>query len=638
MSFPIDDRNEYPISTLGFETYPQGIVVKNSLWSMQIGFNRLILKDYEGIRYTFDTPFVKSYRLTFALKNDLTIDSDRMWVWAVTTDNVLSLYEIEPFTSANPIVTYSKLNITTNVDSISSYVSANDSVRLSILYLNGDFRALTFANIRNADPPLTYDLVWAGTRLNEFYNTVTLDKTTLQINYLDTSSPPNVYTDSYAIDIPTNFTASQIGDTNQVALSWDAVTLVTGYILERDTNPLFPDPEIYTTTGTSYTDTITEVATYYYRVRAVNDPLAIQSLWSDSQSIEITLITDFEGIPLIGLQPLSVQFTDLSTPIGAITAWDWDFGDGTPHSTEQNPLHVYESVGAYTVTLTSYVGAFSVSEVKTFYVTVVHPDFEGTPLIGTPSLSVQFTDLSTPVGAMTAWDWDFGDETPHSTEQNPLHVYESVGVYTVTLTSYAGEFSASEVKTFYVTVFSPDFVGEPLTGLQPLSVQFTDLSTPVEAITAWDWDFGDGTPHSTEQNPLHIYYGVGLYTVTLTSYVGLTSAAEVKTFYVSVFSSGFLPDFIATPLRAYVNEIIQFTDLSTGDPTEWDWNFGDRSVHSTEQNPVHSYSSPGFYTVTLRAGSGLTSNSITKVNYIEIVYEESGTGFVRGQGPTLIFD
>ncbi|PIQ16224.1 MAG: hypothetical protein COW67_04260, partial [Flavobacteriales bacterium CG18_big_fil_WC_8_21_14_2_50_32_9] len=38
-------------------------------------------------------------------------------------------------------------------------------------------------------------------------------------------------------------------------------------------------------------------------------------------------------------------------------------------------------------------------------------------------------------------------------------------------------------------------------------VQFTDLSTPVPGsnIVAWDWDFGDGSPNSNQQNPTHTY-------------------------------------------------------------------------------------------------------------------------------------
>ena len=57
--------------------------------------------------------------------------------------------------------------------------------------------------------------------------------------------------------------------------------------------------------------------------------------------------------PITGGEPevSDVQFTDTST--GSPTSWDWDFGDGSPHSTEQNPLHVYATRGPYTVVLTA---------------------------------------------------------------------------------------------------------------------------------------------------------------------------------------------------------------------------------------------------------------------------------------------
>lgn len=40
-----------------------------------------------------------------------------------------------------------------------------------------------------------------------------------------------------------------------------------------------------------------------------------------------------------------VQFTDAST--ASPTSWEWDFGDGSPKSTDQNPLHVYSKAGSY---------------------------------------------------------------------------------------------------------------------------------------------------------------------------------------------------------------------------------------------------------------------------------------------------
>lgn len=57
----------------------------------------------------------------------------------------------------------------------------------------------------------------------------------------------------------------------------------------------------------------------------------------------------FTASPLVGVAPLTVRFTDLST--GNVTAWSWDFGDGTG-SSRQSPVHTYVSFGAYTVTLT----------------------------------------------------------------------------------------------------------------------------------------------------------------------------------------------------------------------------------------------------------------------------------------------
>jgi PKD repeat protein len=62
------------------------------------------------------------------------------------------------------------------------------------------------------------------------------------------------------------------------------------------------------------------------------------------------LTADFTASPLLGIVPLVVQFTDRST--GNPVSWEWDFGDGSPHSSAQNPSHIYILPGTYTVTLT----------------------------------------------------------------------------------------------------------------------------------------------------------------------------------------------------------------------------------------------------------------------------------------------
>lgn len=78
------------------------------------------------------------------------------------------------------------------------------------------------------------------------------------------------------------------------------------------------------------------------------------------------------------------------------------------------------------------------------------------------------------------------------------------------------------------------FRATPTSGNAPLTVQFTDESTPgSEAIAAYDWDFGDGGS-STDASPAHIYGAPGTYTVTLTVSAPGGSDAETKTDLVTV--------------------------------------------------------------------------------------------------------
>src|SRR5437879_2548021 len=59
-----------------------------------------------------------------------------------------------------------------------------------------------------------------------------------------------------------------------------------------------------------------------------------------------------------------------------------------------------------------------------------------------------------------------------------------------------------------------DFTASPTSGEVPLTVQFTDKSS--SGLAAWDWDFGDGSTHGTDQNPTHTFTNIGRFTVTLT--------------------------------------------------------------------------------------------------------------------------
>lgn len=146
------------------------------------------------------------------------------------------------------------------------------------------------------------------------------------------------------------------------------------------------------------------------------------------------LAADFRGEPTSGNAPLSVYFTDVS--VGNPTSWIWDFGDGQT-DTQQKTVHVYNQPGLYTVslTVTNSTGAKS-SKQKEAYISVLTPgelvaDFTAEPTTGIAPLSVKFSDKSE--GTPTLWSWDFGDGNSDMIA-NPVHVYETPGNYTVTLT------------------------------------------------------------------------------------------------------------------------------------------------------------------------------------------------------------
>jgi C1A family cysteine protease len=80
---------------------------------------------------------------------------------------------------------------------------------------------------------------------------------------------------------------------------------------------------------------------------------------------------DFSGTPATAIVPAEVQFNDESG--NAPTSWQWNFGDGSPNATIQNPVHTYEHAGTYTVTLTASNAHGSSTLTKEHYITVTEP-------------------------------------------------------------------------------------------------------------------------------------------------------------------------------------------------------------------------------------------------------------------------
>lgn len=170
-----------------------------------------------------------------------------------------------------------------------------------------------------------------------------------------------------------------------------------------------------------------------------------------------------------------------------------------------------------------------------------------------------------------------------------------------------------------------DFHGTPLSGTVPLIVRFTDVSTGVP--TSWQWDFGDGST-STAQHPDHIYNVAGTYEVTLTVTNTMDSSVLTRTGYIVVNPpQPSVADFSGTPTTGSAALTVAFTDLSSGPPTSWAWDFGDGGT-STLQHPTHVYTTPGPYAVTLTVSNTVGGDGVTKVDYITVDVPPPITTFV----------
>lgn len=144
-------------------------------------------------------------------------------------------------------------------------------------------------------------------------------------------------------------------------------------------------------------------------------------------------------------------------------------------------------------------------------------DFVGAPIRGASPLTTTFTSFASSAnpGGILAYAWDFdGDSVVDSTSPNPSFTYVNCGNFTVTLTIIDSLGAYTTTKNAYVQT---DVVVPSFTNLlvAPLTVQFTDTSSPPP--TAWDWDLdGDGLTDSTAPNPTFVYpSGCGEVNVTL---------------------------------------------------------------------------------------------------------------------------
>ena len=211
---------------------------------------------------------------------------------------------------------------------------------------------------------------------------------------------------------------------------------------------------------------------------------------------------------------LAVNFTDAAVSTNTITSWQWDFGDGST-STSQNPSHTYSAADTFHVCLTIHDDhGCSDTWCHSVIVSAVNPCHANFTFHAT-GLDVSFTDVSTAGGAITSWQWDFGDGAT-STSQNPQHTFAVGDTFHVCLTihdshgcsdTYCHDVIVSSIHPCHASfTFGIDSTGTV--------IHFTNTSTGTTGSTTYSWDFGDGGT-STLENPTYTYPHTGHHVVCL---------------------------------------------------------------------------------------------------------------------------
>lgn len=314
----------------------------------------------------------------------------------------------------------------------------------------------------------------------------------------------------------------------------------------------------------------------------------------------------------------SIQFTNTSSiPLGSITGYTWDFGDGGGTNIIQ-PAHTFTIPSTYSVVLAARSNQGCIRTVTNNLAIYPYPSVSITPVNSScinetvtiyPNVSI--TGNNNPISGYTL---SYGDGSPAFTTNTALqytlsHLYTAYNTYTVSLTAASNGCSTN--TTTIVKVYPKPFTNFVSSNycLNDLT-QFVNTSSiaATYSIQGHNWNFGDGAaPQSTLQNTSHIFSAPGVFSVNLTEFTypepGLTcSLSLVKTITVNPI-----------PLTAFSSNSVcsgaltNFANTTPGSsPSQtvvgWSWYFYNNGVlNSSAQNPSFTYSTNGTYTAALTA-------------------------------------
>jgi len=341
-------------------------------------------------------------------------------------------------------------------------------------------------------------------------NTATTTATIAMGNQPPIANPNGPYTGTAGTPLPLSGSGSIDPDGTIVAYDWDFGDGAIGTGIAP--NYAYYIPGTYNITLTVRDDSgAIGSANTTAAIDAANQPPTANPSGPYSGMVNTTVAFDGTGS------------TDLD---GTISSYAWDFGDGST-GTGSTPTHTYVAESTYNVALTvTDDGGLTDTAMTTAAIgtTTNQPPVANAngPYAGTVGLPVTFdsTGSDDPDGTLVAYEWSFGDGTT-DTGANPTHAYAMPGTYNVSLmvTDDAGTIDSSATTATIGTGNQAPIANAngPYNGTAGTPVQLYSIgsSDPDGTITAYNWDFGDGTT-GTGPSPTHAYATAGTYNITLT--------------------------------------------------------------------------------------------------------------------------